>query len=66
MVKGAAARPRLKEAMVFDLRTEAEMRLFSEKTARELALKKRREEGVESEESTTAETSTAVAVEPVC
>jgi hypothetical protein len=32
---------------VFDLRTEAEMRLHSEKTARELALKKQREEGVE-------------------
>jgi hypothetical protein len=33
--------------MVFDLRTEAEMRLHSEKTARELALKKQREEGSE-------------------
>lgn len=51
--------------MVFDLRTEAEMRLFSEKTARELALKKQREEGVESEESTIAETSAAIAEEPV-
>lgn len=51
--------------MVFDLRTEAEMRLFSEKTAKELALKKRREEGVESEEATIAETSTAIAAEPV-
>lgn len=29
---------------MFDLRTEAEMRLHSEKTARELALKKQREE----------------------
>ncbi|MGW3117647.1 hypothetical protein ACWDBW_10935 [Streptomyces sp. NPDC001107] len=28
---------------MFDLRTEAEMRLHSEKTARELALKKQRE-----------------------
>jgi hypothetical protein len=51
--------------MVFDLRTEAEMRLFSEKTARELALKKQREEGVESEEPTIAETSAAIAAEPV-
>ncbi|MFF7165434.1 hypothetical protein ACFZBP_29350 [Streptomyces sp. NPDC008086] len=51
--------------MVFDLRTEAEMRLFSEKTARELALKKQREEGVESDESTIAESSAAIAVEPV-
>jgi hypothetical protein len=32
------------EATMFDLRTEAEMRLHSEKTARELALKKQREE----------------------
>ncbi|MGW2718827.1 hypothetical protein [Streptomyces sp. NPDC001492] len=50
-----------KEATVFDLRTEAEMRLHSEKTARELALKKQREEigtapGVAGEESATAET----------
>lgn len=54
--------------MVFDLRTEAEMRLFSEKTAKELALKKQREEGVEgvaSEEPTIAETSAAIAAEPV-
>ena len=29
---------------MFDLRTEAEMRLHSEQTARELALKKQREE----------------------
>ena len=29
---------------MFDLKTEAEMRLHSEKTARELALKKQREE----------------------
>lgn len=29
---------------MFDLRTEAEMRLHSEKTAKELALKKQREE----------------------
>jgi hypothetical protein len=34
---------------VFDLRTEAEMRLYSEKMARELALKKKREEGVEND-----------------
>ncbi|MEW2401609.1 hypothetical protein [Streptomyces sp. NPDC046862] len=33
--------------MVFDLRTEAEMRLHSEKTAKELALKKQREESGE-------------------
>jgi hypothetical protein len=32
---------------VFDLRTEAEMRLHSEKLARELALKKQGEEGGE-------------------
>ncbi|MFE7272714.1 hypothetical protein [Streptomyces sp. NPDC057623] len=51
--------------MVFDLRTEAEMRLFSEKTARELALKKQREEGVESEEPPIAQTSDAIAAEPV-
>ncbi|MFF4274493.1 hypothetical protein [Streptomyces sp. NPDC001536] len=30
---------------MFDLRTEAEMRLHSEKTAKELALKKQREDG---------------------
>ncbi|BBC29597.1 hypothetical protein SGFS_008910 [Streptomyces graminofaciens] len=30
---------------MFDLRTEAEMRLHSEKTARELALQKQREDG---------------------
>lgn len=63
--KGAATGQGLKEAMVFDLRTEAEMRLFSEKTARELAEKKQREEGVESEGSTTTETSAAIAAEPV-
>jgi hypothetical protein len=34
---------------VFDLRTEAEMRLYSEKMARELALKKKREEGIEND-----------------
>ncbi len=34
---------------MFDLRTEAEMRLHSEKVAKELALKKQREEGVEKE-----------------
>ncbi|NUP17855.1 MAG: hypothetical protein HOZ81_17535 [Streptomyces sp.] len=53
--------------MVFDLRTEAEMRLFSEKTARELAMKKQREEGVESEgtATATAQTSAPVAAEPV-
>lgn len=65
MTKRAAARQCLKEAMVFDLRTEAEMRLFSEKTAKELALKKQREEGVESEEPTIARTSAAIAAEPV-
>lgn len=32
------------EATVFEQRTEAEMRLYSEKTAKELALKKRRQE----------------------
>src|SRR3954466_4873549 len=35
-----AAEQSPKEATVFDLRTEAEMRLHSEKTARELALKR--------------------------
>lgn len=34
---------------MFDLRTEAEMRLYSEKMARELALKKKREEGIEND-----------------
>ncbi|WP_329219400.1 hypothetical protein OG352_22970 [Streptomyces sp. NBC_01485] len=34
---------------MFDLRTEAEMRLHSERTARELALKKQREDAVENE-----------------
>jgi hypothetical protein len=33
-----------KEATVFEHRTEAEMRLYSERTARELALKKQQEE----------------------
>ncbi|MET9834207.1 hypothetical protein ABZ078_34050 [Streptomyces sp. NPDC006385] len=51
--------------MVFDLRAEAEMRLFSERTARELALRKQREEGVESEKPTTTETTAPLAVEPV-
>ncbi|MEU0945392.1 hypothetical protein ABZ379_21760 [Streptomyces canus] len=32
------------EATVFEQRTEAEMRLYSEKTAKELALQKRRQE----------------------
>ena len=45
---------------MFDLRTEAEMRLHSEKTARELALKKQREETPKApgtgEESASAET----------
>lgn len=45
---------------MFDLRTEAEMRLHSEKTARELALKKQREETLTAhdagEESASAET----------
>lgn len=45
---------------MFDLRTEAEMRLHSEKTARELALKKQREETLTApgtgEESPSAET----------
>jgi len=39
---------------LFDLRTEAEMRLYSDKAARELALKKQREEG-ESEERAVAD-----------
>jgi hypothetical protein len=39
---------------VFDLRTEAEMRLHSEKTARELALKKQREEVDEGRKTTEA------------
>ncbi len=34
---------------MFDLRTEAEMRLYSEKTARELASKRQRAEGGEHE-----------------
>jgi hypothetical protein len=34
---------------VFDERKEAEMRLYSEKLAKELALKKEREEAVETE-----------------
>lgn len=46
--------------MVFDLRTEAEMRLHSEKTARELALRKQIEETRTApdagEESATAQT----------
>jgi hypothetical protein len=33
--------------MMFDLRTEAEMRLYSDKAARELAVRKQREEGGE-------------------
>lgn len=32
------------EATVFEQRTEAEMRLYSDKTAKELALRKRRQE----------------------
>lgn len=32
---------------MFDLRAEAEMRLYSERLAREIALKKQREEGSE-------------------
>ena len=32
---------------MFDLRTEAEMRLYSDRMAKELAVKKRREEGGE-------------------
>jgi len=39
---------------VFDLRTEAEMRLHSEKTARELALKKQHEEDTENSSVTQA------------
>ncbi|MEU9166468.1 hypothetical protein AB0D34_01430 [Streptomyces sp. NPDC048420] len=35
------------EAMVFDLRTEAEMRLHSDRMAKELAAKKQREAGGE-------------------
>lgn len=38
---------------MFDLRTEAEMRLYSDATARELASKRRNDEGVE--EQTVAE-----------
>ena len=34
---------------MYDLRAEAEMRLHSEKKAKELALKKRREEGSEND-----------------
>ncbi|MET7693150.1 hypothetical protein ABZT06_35205 [Streptomyces sp. NPDC005483] len=33
--------------MVFDLRTEAEMRLYSDRVARDLAARKEREEGGE-------------------
>ncbi|NEA98703.1 hypothetical protein [Streptomyces sp. SID13726] len=33
-----------REVALFDLRTEAEMRLYSDKTAKELAVKKQREE----------------------
>jgi hypothetical protein len=51
----------VKEAMVFDLRTEAEMRLYSEKTAKELALKKQGEEAAE--EHATAEANAAAGVE---
>lgn len=48
---------------MFDLRTEAEMRLHSEKTARELAaLKKQSEESAEN--STTAEEAATTEVEP--
>jgi len=48
MVKAKERAGDSKEATtVFDLRTEAEMRLHSEKTARELALRKRREESGE-------------------
>jgi hypothetical protein len=52
------------EVKMFDLRTEAEMRLHSEKTAKELAaLRKRDEELTESdtstESATTAETDPA-------
>jgi len=39
---------------VFDLRAEAEMRLHSDQLAREIALKKQREEGDESGEGGTA------------
>jgi hypothetical protein len=42
-------RVNLRRQQVFDLRTEAEMRLYSEKMARELALKKKREEGIEND-----------------
>lgn len=37
---------------MFDLRTEAEMRLHSDTMAKELALKKQREEGAETDENT--------------
>lgn len=39
---------------MFDLRTEAEMRLHSEKTAKELALKKQREDESGDESGNTA------------
>jgi hypothetical protein len=45
------------EAPLFDLRTEAEMRLHSDRVARELAMKKRREEG--GEEQTVADATVA-------
>jgi hypothetical protein len=53
----------VKEATVFDLRTEAEMRLFSEKTAKELAVKKQRDEVAE--EPATAEANAATGAESV-
>ncbi|MET7730059.1 hypothetical protein ABZT02_01660 [Streptomyces sp. NPDC005402] len=37
----------IREAMVFDLRAEAEMRLHSDRVARELAVRKQCEEGGE-------------------
>ena len=48
-----AKKPARGRYWVFDLRTEAEMRLHSEKTARELALKKQREEEGREEADTT-------------
>lgn len=61
---------------MFDLRSEAEMRLHSEKLAKELALAKQREEGSESTTGThvspqagegkgTAETAAVTEAEPV-
>ena len=53
---------------MFELRKEAEMRLYSEKMARELALAKQREESGAAradEGHATAETASAIDAEPV-